>query len=989
MPQDFLVLAPPLVADPAMLARNRERFERRLENRRGRSQLEDWLTAPGHRQLIDGILGSSPFLTECLLAEMDRLVAFVAAGPDGAFAALLEEAAALAIAHRGPLMTHLRRMRRGAALLVALADLAGLWDLDAVTAALSRFADLAIGRAVDHLLLEGMQRGEIDLPDPTRPGAGSGLVVLAMGKLGAFELNYSSDIDLIVLFDGARLAYRGSEAPMAFAVRLARTLVYMLEQKTRDGYVFRTDLRLRPHLPGHPLAISCEDAELYYERHGQNWERAAFIKARPVAGDIEAGDTFLERLRPYVWRKYLDYAAIRDIHSIKRQIHAHRGFSHIRVLGHDLKVGRGGIREIEFFVQTQQLILGGRYPELRGRRTREVLAALAAGRWIESDAARELDAAYVVLRGLEHRLQMRNDRQTQLLPAGESEFARFAAFAGHADAAAFEEAVRAVLLTVERHYAALFEKEPDLGAGARLVFTGTEDDPETLETLRGMGFRDPAAVSARIRSWHHGHIRATRSARARELLTELTPSILEALRRQPDIDEAFRLFDEFVSNLPAGVQIFSLLRANPPLLTLLSDLMGAAPRLAGYLSRHVDLFESMLAPDFFEPLPQAAELERELDARLADARHLEEVLDLTRRWAHGRQFQAGLHVLLGVSDVRAAQACLTALAEVVLAALLPRAEAWLVPQHGRIAGGAFTVLGLGKLGSGELTIGSDLDLVFVFDAPPEARSDGPQPLAATTYYARLGQRLVSAISARTAEGRLYEIDTRLRPSGNVGPVACSLDGFIRYNRETAQSWEHQALTRARAVAGDPELGRRLEQEIDEIVRLPRDPVRLAGEIRAMRERIFREHGSDNPWNLKHVRGGLVDLEFTAQFLQLAWSHAHPELRSTRTRQVLERAGTAGLLEPERARDLVAALDLQHALQAVLRLSTSPGFRAGEAPPGIREALLRAANRVVDGALPLGTFEALEARLSESRAIVRDSFDRLCPPAANASHGSDT
>ncbi len=986
MSEEILALAPPLVADPAMLARNRERFERRLEGTRVAAAVGDWLAAETHRRLLDGILGSSPFLTECLLAELDRLALYAVRGPHAAFDRLLEETAALPIERRDRLMAELRRLRRGAALLVALADLDRLWDLEAVTGALSRFADLAIGRAVDHLLLEGLQRGEIELPEPDRPGARSGLVVLAMGKLGAFELNYSSDIDLIVLFDGTRLAYRGSEAPMAFAVHLARTLVYMLEQKTREGYVFRTDLRLRPHLPGHPLALSCEDAELYYERHGQNWERAAFIKARPVAGDVEAGAAFLDRLRPYVWRKYLDYAAIRDIHSIKRQIHAHRGFGQIRVLGHDLKVGRGGIREIEFFVQTQQLILGGRYPELRGRRTREVLAALAAGRWIEEEAARELDAAYLALRALEHRLQMVADRQTQLLPANETEFARFARFAGHADAAAFEERVREVLVTVERHYAALFEKEPDLGAGARLVFTGTEDDPETLETLRSMGFRDPAAVSARIRSWHHGHIRATRSARARELLTELTPSILEALRRQPDIDEAFRLFDEFVSNLPAGVQIFSLLRANPPLLTLLSDLMGAAPRLAGYLSRHVDLFESMLAPDFFEPLPEAAELRRELDSRLADARHLEEVLDLTRRWAHGRQFQAGLHVLLGVSDVRAAQACLTALAEVVLQALLPRAEAWLAPQHGGIAGGAFTVLGLGKLGSRELTIGSDLDLVFVFDAPEDARSDGPQPLAATTYYARLGQRLVSAIAARTAEGRLYEIDTRLRPSGNVGPVACSFASFVRYNRETAQSWEHQALTRARPVAGDPALARRLEEAIDGIVRAPRDRHRLAGEIRAMRERIFREHGSDNPWNLKHVRGGLVDLEFVAQFLQLAHAHRHPELRSTRTREVLERAGSTGLVTAERARDLVAALDLQHALQAVLRLSTSPGFRAGAAPAGIREALLRAANRVADGALPLESFDVLERRLRECQTVARETFDHLCPPTVESNRG---
>ena len=382
-------------------------------------------------------------------------------------------------------------------------------------------------QAVAHLLAEGARRGEIAAGAPEA----SGVFVLGMGKHGAGELNYSSDIDLIVLFDGERLRYRGGEGPMAFCVRLARSLVYLLETKNKDGYVFRTDLRLRPHLPGHPLALSSEDAELYYERHGQNWERAALIKARTVAGDLAAGEAFLKALVPFIWRKHLDYAAIRDIHSIKRQINAYRGFGTIRVLGHDLKVGRGGIREIEFFAQTQQLILGGREPGLRLPQTCAALAALAERRWIEDEAASELTAAYRLLRELEHRLQMVADRQTQALPEREPDFEKFAAFAGFADPAELDALVLATLLTVERHYAALFEREPDLGAGSSLVFTGTGDDPETLKTLAGMGFKDASAISARIRAWHHGHIRATRSTRARELLTELMPALLGALQR--------------------------------------------------------------------------------------------------------------------------------------------------------------------------------------------------------------------------------------------------------------------------------------------------------------------------------------------------------------------------------------------------------------------------------------------------------------------------
>ncbi len=977
-------LAPPLADDAEAVRTGRARLRRRLELVRHRpwwAAARAFLEAPEHREVVDGLLTGSPFLAECLLQDPEVAAALVEEGVDDLAARILAETRALPLDSRSALAAGLRRLRRRLAFTVAWADLAGLWDPERQMAVLSAFADVCVGRAVAHLLREALVRGEIELPDPEAPERESGLVVLAMGKLGAHELNYSSDIDLVVLHDPERLRYRGGEAPRALATRIARSLGYLLEQRTRDGYVFRTDFRLRPHLPGHPLAFSTAEAEAYYERHGQNWERAALVKARAHAGDVEAGEAFLARLAPFVWRKYLDYAAIRDIHAIKRQIHAHRGFAEIRVPGHDLKVGRGGIREIEFFVQTQQLILGGRHPELRTRRTREALARLAAGRWIGEEVRDELDRAYLFLRALEHRLQMRHDRQTQRLPERPEEFARFALFCGRRDAAAFEAEIRAALTTVDRHYAALFEHEVELGVGGSLVFTGTEDDPETLETLRRLGFREPPRISARIREWHHGTIRATRSARARELLTEMMPAILAALAHQPDPDAAFALFDEFLTALPAGVQIFSLLHANDRLLRLLADLMGAAPRLARTLAEQSELFEAMLEPDFFEPLPDRERLAGELDRLLAETSGLEEVLETTRRFAHARQFQAGLHLLLGIAPVQEVQATLTAIAEVVLETLLPYAHAWLRHRHGDIAGGRFAVVGLGKLGSRELTIGSDLDLVFVFDAPLDARSDGPQPLAATTYYARLGQRLVSALTARTRGGRLYEIDMRLRPSGNIGPLATSLAAFRRYETETAETWEHQALTRARPVAGDATLCAAIRALVDEVITRPRDPAALARDIRRMRERVHREHGRDDPWHLKHVRGGLVDLEFTAQFLQLAHARTHPALRRPETRAVLRSAGEVGLLSREWAEALVTALDLQHALQAVLRLSGDAGLRPERAPPGMKEALVRAANRALEGHPPVGDFAALEARLVEAQRTARAAFDALCPPLA--------
>jgi [glutamine synthetase] adenylyltransferase / [glutamine synthetase]-adenylyl-L-tyrosine phosphorylase len=970
----------PRVGDPAAAQRGLARWAR----------LPDTLaeTDPDldSERLLEGIFGNSPYLSELLLNEPAVLNSVLAEGPDVALEAVLAEHAAEPFGNRIKLMANLRRTKRRLALLTALADITGLWALERTTEVLSRFADLATRQALDVILREAAQRGEFELTDHERPQEDSGFIVLGMGKLGAFELNYSSDIDLIVLFEPARLRYRGRESPMAFAVRLTRTLVHVLEHRTRDGYVFRTDLRLRPHPPGHPLALSVEDAEQYYERHGQNWERAALIKARVIAGDRFAGESFLRALEPYLWRKHLDYAAIRDIHSIKRQINAYRGHGEIRVAGHDLKVGRGGIREIEFFVQTQQLILGGRLPELRTPGTCAALRALVEARWLEAATADELIEAYRFLRRAEHRLQMVADKQTHSLPARPEQLEQFAAFMGYPDADALAEAVRTRLERVEAHYAALFETSIDLGGGRALVFTGTDDDPDTLATLAEMGFAQPKAVAARVRAWHHGHIRATRDARARELLTELMPRLLHAIAEQSDPAAAFERFDEFVTNLPAGVQLFSLFRANPRLLGLVADLMGMAPRLAGHLSRHVSLFEAMLAPDFFEPLPDGGALSGELDRALRRTRDFQDVLDAARRWAQGREFQIGLHVLLGLIDGDAASGHLTDIAERVIQALLPRAEHWLSAQHGRVPGAAFVVLGLGKLGSRELSIGSDLDLIFVYDAPDDARSDGARPLPAASYYARLGQRLVSALSAPTPEGRLYEIDTRLRPSGNLGPVACSVDNFERYQLETAQTWEHQALTRARVIAGDPALARRVEAVVRRALLSPRDPDALARDVAAMRARIFREHGSDDPWHLKHVRGGLVELEFLAQFLKLRFAPEHPDLLTTGTVATFLRAAAEGMLGPDDGLALVRAGRLYHRLQAVLRLSVQEGFDPARAPAGVRQALLRAAFHDAD-ALPTQPheFAELEQTLIEAQSRVHRIFEGLCPPVTDESH----
>ncbi|WP_279311737.1 bifunctional [glutamine synthetase] adenylyltransferase/[glutamine synthetase]-adenylyl-L-tyrosine phosphorylase [Arboricoccus pini] len=972
-------LSLPLSSTDEIVSRARQRWLRLTDHSPDQGLAEFLKTeqAKGETsQLLDGIFAGSPFLTDCLMAEPGILRSVVEDGAEHTIEQLLAETDALATDDRTRLMRRLREIRRKVALAVALADLSGAWSLEQVTTTLSRFADAAVERALAALVGEGIRRGELDL-DPASPLAESGLIVLAMGKHGAFELNYSSDIDLILLFD-AKIPYRGVEGPMACVVKLARGLQYILEHKTPAGYVFRTDLRLRPHLPGHPLAISTEDAELYYERHGQNWERAAFIKARQIAGDRSAGAAFLAVMERFVWRRHLDFAAIRDIHSIKRQINAHRGFATIRIEGHDIKVGRGGIREIEFFVQTQQLIVGGRDPMLRSCGTLPALHALSAARWVDQEAATELDACYRFLRATEHRLQMVSDRQTQTLPANEADFKRFSRFAGAAPET-FSNLLRSCLETVERHYAALFEREPDLGAGHALVFTGMDDAADTLATLRNMGFRDPAAISGRIRAWHHGHIRATRSTRARELLTELLPTILNSLSRQHDIDAAFVLFDEFVSSLPAGIQLFSLFRAHPSLLQLVTDLIGAAPRLARHLARNNDLFEALLRPDFFDPLPPADALRAELRSLMRDAYELEEVLDLCRLWAHGRQFQASLQVFLGLSAFEEAALTLTTIAETIIAAMIPPAQRWLEAQHGSLPGGRFVVLGLGKLGSAELTTGSDLDLIFIYDHDDQARSDGPRSLTAREWYARLSQRLISALTARTGEGRLFDIDTRLRPSGTMGPVACSFVSFGRYHEETAETWEQQALTRARPIAGDPGLGEQIICVIDTVILRQRDLNALAQAVRAMRMRVFKQHGSDRPWAVKHVRGGLVELEFLAQYLQLGFAAKYPSLRRTATAAVFDAAATVGILTVEESAGLIESLRLQQTLQTVLRLSLADSFDAEQSPPAMKEALLRAAAGVSGRSIATSDFVGLERRLCNLQQTARSSFDRFCPP----------
>jgi glutamate-ammonia-ligase adenylyltransferase len=925
------------------------------------------------RALLEGAFGNSAYLARLALRDPGGLADYFAQGPD----ALVTGAAAQALAvgslnDEAEAMAQLRQAKRRAALAIALADVAGDWELEAVTGALSRFADAAVQGALRFLLLQAAAaRARLAERDPATLEATTGLIVLAMGKYGAFELNYSSDIDLVVFYDAARFPFAKKGDPRGAAVDIVRGLVKLIAERTGGDYVFRVDLRLRPDAGATQVAISTDAALDYYEAMGQNWERAAMIKARACAGDPRVAADFAAGIAPFIWRRNLDFAAIADIHSIKRQIHAHGGHSEIAVAGHNIKLGRGGIREIEFFAQTQQLILGGRNRRLREPGTVAALTALAGEGVVTAEAARDLAEAYRFLRTLEHRLQMVADEQTHTLPP-EDGLAHIATFMGFAGREAFAAALTHTLQTVQDHYAQLFESEPELStAQGSLVFTGVEDDPETLATIAAMGFKDPAHVSGAIRGWHHGRIPAMRSSRARELLTQLTPAILEALGTTADPDAAFAGFDRFLSNLSYGVQLFSLFLARPHFLRLLARIVGSAPRLATHLARNTATLDALLDADFLSSLPARAALQAALARQMGSA--YEDALDGARRFTREEIFRVGVQIVEGAAKAEAAGPALTAIAETVIAGLLPRVEAELALTAGHLPGSSFCVIAMGKLGGREMTASSDLDLVFVYDLPDGVEaSDGPKPLSPTLYFARLAQRLISALTTPTGAGTLYEVDMRLRPTGNKGPAAVSLRSFVEYHASESWTWEHLALTRARVVAGEARARDALSEAIRRRLTAPKDGAKVIADARDMRLRMAETFSDQNPWDLKYARGGLVDIEFIAQALQLVHAAEHPDVLNSNTVAALHNLHAAGVLADADTQALVAAAQLQHALTQVLRVALDETPKSlDEATPGLK-ALLVQAGAAAD-------FTALEAQLFALQAQARSVFERLMSP----------
>ncbi len=746
----------------------------------------------------------------------------------------------------------LRRRRGVIALVTAAADLAGVWDLTRVTRTLSDFADQALEEAIAAAFHERYPDAE-----------GRGFVVLALGKHGSRELNYSSDIDPILLYDPRTLPHGEREDVADAAVRIGRRVSELLTARDGDGYVFRVDLRLRPSPEATPIALPVEAAIGYYESTALGWEQAAFIRARPAAGDLGLGDYFLRQIRPFVWRRSLDFGAIDAIVDISRRIRDHYAQGQAFGPGFDLKRGRGGIREVEFFAQVHQLIHGGRDASLRSGDTRTALAALARAGVIEPDVASQLVDAYILFRTIEHRLQMVEDRQTHELPKSREALDNVARLHGVADGEALLDLLRPHVEWVGRNYDRLSPERDD---------AALSQDEEKLSTqLKDLGFADIDTPLARIRRWRGGTIRALRSAPSREALEELLPGLMRILAKAPDPSRALNRLDDMIARLPSAINFFKLLAARPALVELLSEILSHAPTLADALARRPELLDGLIDASAFDTPPPVAELAEQF-AALEPGEDYQALLDRVRQRVNDRRFALGAQIIRGGDPLEAGRGY-GRVAEAAIEALANGTVAEFEATHGKVPGGELVIVALGRLGGGVLTHASDLDLVYLFTGDFQTESDGAKPLGATQYFNRLAQRVTNALSVQTASGPLYEVDTRLRPSGAQGLLAVSLDSFARYQREEAWTWEHLALTRARTVFGSPDARTAVNQVLDETLRQPRDFDDLARAAVKMRGDIARHKPPAGDLDVKLVPGGLVDLEFLIHINQFRYDMA--------------------------------------------------------------------------------------------------------------------
>jgi glutamate-ammonia-ligase adenylyltransferase len=726
--------------------------------------------------------------------------------------------------------------------------MAGVLSLEQVVEALSDFADRALEQAVAAAIRERT-------PD-SEP---RGFAIVALGKHGSRELNYSSDVDLLFLFDPATLPLKPREEPQQAAIRIGQRVTELIQKRTGDGYVFRVDLRLRPSPEVTPIALPVDAAISYYESSALPWERAAFIRARAVAGDKALAEYFIDSIHPFVWRRSLDFGAIGELQSITRRIRDHYAQGQAFGPGFDLKRGRGGIREVEFYAQMHQLIHGGREPGLRAPATLDALAALAQEGRISRDEADQLSAAYRLLRTIEHRLQMVEDKQTHSIPSDPAALDNVAQLHGLGSGGDLLALLEPVVTRVAAIYGQLSEDE-----GRRLPL-----GEEALEArLRESGFEDPISGRLRIQSWRTGKARSLRTPAAREAFEAMLPALVDAFGGSPDSMRAMNRFDDVVTRLPSGVNFYRLLEARPGLTELLATVLAHAPALAEQLGRRPQLLDGLIDASAFRPAPRVEQLVQDFARSDRADEDYQLLLDRVRRRVNERRFALGVQLIVARSDPLDVAEGYSRIAEAAINVLAKATVEEFEAVHGRVPGSELLILGLGRLGGEALTHASDLDLIYLFTGTHDAQSDGRKPLRATDYFNRLAPRVTAALSVPTAAGPLYDVDTRLRPSGKDGLIAVSLPSFAEYQQERAWTWEHMALTRARPIYGSPDGRAMLQRIVEGTLLRPRDNSKLTADAVAMRSDIALHKPANGPFDIKLGDGGLVDLEFAIHTLQL-------------------------------------------------------------------------------------------------------------------------
>ncbi|WP_285712347.1 bifunctional [glutamate--ammonia ligase]-adenylyl-L-tyrosine phosphorylase/[glutamate--ammonia-ligase] adenylyltransferase [Erythrobacter oryzae] len=888
---------------------------------------------------LDRARAHAPFLARAL-DRQPELAALLAAG-DGTGAL----AWARAQGDNPDTEVALRRERLALAAALAVGDLAGAFPLVAVVGELTGFADRALDRAIRTAIFER-----------TDQDSAEGFIALALGKQGAGELNYSSDIDPILLFDRDRLPRRASDDPGEAAQRYARRVVALLSANTADGYALRVDLRLRPASEVSPLCVPLGAALTHYQGAALAWERAAFTRARAAAGDIAAGEAFLDEIRPFVWRGQLDFGAIEEISALTHRIRDSGKGPPAPGPGFDLKRGRGGIREIEFYAQTHQLIHGGRDASLRVRGTRAGLDALAAAGWIAPENAQVLGEAYDRLRQIEHRLQMVHDRQTHALPEGEA-LDNVARLDGLPDGAALVAELTELTARTARIYEELIGRADPAPVAVAMPASALAGQ------LAAWGLAEPEVLAERIESWRDGRHAAIRSPQAVEAWDRLAPALLEAIARSDDPLRAITRWERIIESVPSAITTFRLLAARPDLIERLVAALTLAPVLSDELARKPELLDTLIDRDALDlPGETPAIMARMQGAAARD--DYEALLDAIRIVTGEIRFALGIQLIEGLADPLAIARALSRTAEAALQLAAQATVEEFATKHGRIAGSELLILGLGRLGGGALTHASDLDIVYLFTGDFAAQSDGARPLGGTIYYNRLASRVSAALSVPTAQGALYEVDTRLRPQGNQGPLAVSCEAFGKYQREAAWTWEHMALARARVLYGSDAARAQLEAVLAEVLHARRDTDALREAVLGMRAEMAKHKRPTGPVDAKLARGGLVDIEFLVHYLQLKGetadgrplAEAAAQALSPDLEQALAGLAAAGLVPA----DLAEPHGLMSRMLVASRLLAPDGSTP---PPSGARALARACGFDSYAGLE-GAFAAARLRVAE-------------------------